>query len=384
MKYSKEFEEYAAQIAKLACARGISKIGAGAYSGRLPEALVEFLKESKVFYNLVSKENGGDDSLTKWLYALREVGAQCNTTVHIMTTQSLCVHAFRISGEDSDKKELYTEIITLEKQTCFCLTEPNGGTDAGNMQTVVAKRQDGYVLTGVKNMIMNAGFADYFLVAARLAEVPGYNGITLFLVPRKSEGLSVAPHDETLGVNGVPINTVTFKDVFVPRNCLVGKEGEGWKLCMKVLDRTRPGVAAAALGAARTALAMCIDYSSDRMVFGKPLIKYQTTTNKIAEMGIALESAWLMTERAGLNIDEGGSDIALTSCMAKITGTETAFQVANEALGLFGGYGYLKDHGIEKIFRDLRVGPIYDGTNEILKGITATELIKKYRPVPCR
>ena len=370
MFVNRDHEDYASSIRDLALKRDIHGLGLPEYAGALPTGITDFLRESAVFRNIAPESHGGTDSISHWMVALREVGALCSTTAHVMTTHSMAVYAFRLAGEHDKKREMFQAMIRLDKQSCFCLTEPDGGTDAGNLKTLAVKTDGGYLVSGEKCMIINAGFADYFLVAARLADVVGYDGITLFLLEKDAAGLHVHDGDKTMGLRGLPVNRISFNRVFAPEACLVGAPGGGWKVLMKVLDRTRPGVAAATLGAGRTALEKAVLYTRGRTVFGKPLSKYQTTTNRIADLALRLEAAWLLTAQAAARLDQG-LDPSVSSSYAKIAGTEAALEAANLALQMHGGYGYLEAYGLERICRDLRISTIYDGTNEILRGIVA-------------
>lgn len=372
-------EQYAAHLTQLVKQHNIYEYGKSDYQGRIADEIIEFLRESKVFYQLVPEEMGGGDSVSRWLIALREVGAQCNTTVHMMTTQSLAVYALRLAGELKSKKAIYHSLINVEKQSCFCLTEPSGGSDASEMQSVARKTEDGYLITGDKCMIMNADFADYFLIAAKLEGIQGYAAITLFLVPKEAPGITVMLPDQTMGARGVPINSIHFKNVPVAASMVVGGEGNGWKIITSVLDRTRPGVAAAALGGARTAMEKAILYTQKRIAFGKALAKFQTVSNRNADMAIKWKSAWLMVEDAGRKIDAKDTGITLASSMAKIAGTEAAYEIANQALLNLGGYGFLEEYGLAAICRNMRTTTIYDGTNDVLRGMVSGGVTKEIR-----
>lgn len=281
------------------------------------------------------------------------------------------IHEIGLADEAERLRQPLLEMLSLEKVACFCMTEPSGGSDAANLSTSAVEAEGGYRITGEKCMIMNAGFADYFLILARLSGAAGYDAFTLFLADRDTEGLEVLPHTPTCGVTGVPINRVHFRDMFLPKERVVGGEGNGWKLVMTVLNHTRPGVGAAALGAARTAMERAAVFGRDRVCFGKPLNKNVTLQGKFAEMSLAWEAAWLMVERAGRNLDEHYPGQTTISAMAKIAGTDAAKMIVDKALDFFGGYGYLTDVGMERMYRDIRTTPIYDGSNDILRGLVA-------------
>lgn len=374
-----EVNSYAQQIRELGKKYNIHEIGLTDYEyGKpLPQEVFSFLKEARVFENLAPGSSGvGVRSVSNWLVALREVGALCNTSVHIMTTQSLILYGLQFAGETERLNKQLQEMLNLEKHACFCLTEPGGGSDAAGMKTTAVREETGYRITGEKCMIMNAGFADYFLVAARLSDIEGYDGITLFLAERSDAGMEVLPHTKTCGATGVPINRILFKDLFLPKERIVGEEGKGWKIIMKILNCTRPGVGAAALGEARTAMERAAIYGRDRVCFGKPLNKNPNMQTKFADMTLAWEGGWLMVERAGRYLDEGLPGQTAISAMAKIAATDAAKLVIDKSLDFFGGYGYLTEVGMERMYRDVRTTTIYDGTNDILKGLVAGSQLK--------
>ena len=374
-----EQDAYASAIRDLGKKYHIHEVGLADYVDGvpLPEDVFRFLREANVFDNLAPNERGtGVKSVSKWLVALREVGALDNTSVHIMTTQSMPIYTLQLAGESDRMSRQLQEMLRLEKTVCFCMTEASGGSDAAGMTTSAVRTDGGYRINGEKCMIMNAGFADYFLIVARLSDREGYDGITLFWAERGTPGLEVLPHMQTCGVTGVPINRVVFRDMFLPAESVVGGEGNGWKIVMSVLNRTRPGVGAAALGEARTAMERAAVYGKDRICFGKPLNKNATLQGKFAEMTLAWESAWLLVERAGRYLDEGAAGQTAISAMAKIAGTDAAKLVIDKALDFFGGYGYLTEVGMERMYRDVRTTPIYDGTNDILRGLVAGSQLK--------
>ncbi|WP_297870810.1 acyl-CoA dehydrogenase family protein [uncultured Oscillibacter sp.] len=372
---------YAQKLRELGQQRRIHEIGLTDYADGqpLPHELFDFLKDSGVFQNLAPDEKKqGVHDIGRWLVALREVGALDNTSVHIMTTQSMPIYALQLAGETERLRQQLWNMISLEKAACFCMTEPSGGSDAANLSASASRVKGGYCINGEKCMIMNAGFADYFLILARLSDVEGYDGFTLFLADRQTEGLEVLPHTPTCGVTGVPINPVIFHNMFLPKDRAVGGEGNGWKLVMSVLNHTRPGVGAAALGAARTAMERAAAFGQHRICFGKPLNKNAVLQGKFAGMSMAWDAAWLLVERAGRNLDAHGPAQTSISAMAKIAGTEAAKQIVDQALDFFGGYGYLTETGMERFYRDIRTTPIYDGSNDILRGLVAGIQLKNY------
>ncbi len=267
-------------------------------------------------------------------------------------------------------------LVTMEKIASYCLTEPGSGSDAAAMRTTAVRDGDDWVLNGSKAFISGAGTSDVYVVMARTGE-PGAKGISAFVVDLGTPGLSFGAQEKKMGWNSQPTAIVSFDDCRIPAANLLGKEGDGFRYAMMGLDGGRLNIAACSLGGARLALETAQDYVSTRKQFGKALAEFQNTQFKLADMATQLDACRLMVLRGAWAIDTGHPEKTKWCAMAKRFTTDACFQIADEALQLHGGYGYLKDYPLERIVRDLRVHRILEGTNEIMRVITAREMMRQ-------
>ena len=264
----------------------------------------------------------------------------------------------------------------------YCLTEPGAGSDAGAIATSairvpgenVGDRDGDYVLTGVKQFISGAGEASVYVVMARTGE-PGARGITAFLVPADTPGLSFGAIEHKMGWNAQPTRQVILDEVRVPAANILGGEGQGFKIAMSALDGGRINIAACSLGGAQWALDRAVRYVHERFTFGEPLAEKQAVVFTLADMATELHAARALVRGAAAALDAKAPDASQQCAMAKRFATDAGFTVANQALQLHGGYGYLHDYGIEKVVRDLRVHQILEGTNEIMRVIIGRQLL---------
>jgi alkylation response protein AidB-like acyl-CoA dehydrogenase len=267
-------------------------------------------------------------------------------------------------------------LVTMEKIASYCLTEPGSGSDAAALRTTAVRDGDHYVLNGSKAFISGAGTSDVYVVMARTG-ADGPKGISTFVVDKDAPGLSFGGQERKMGWNSQPTAIVQFDDCRVPVENLMGQEGHGFRYAMMGLDGGRLNIAACSLGGARLALETAQDYVASRKQFGKPISDFQNTQFKLADMATQLEAARLMVLRGAWAIDTNHPEKTKWCAMAKRLATDACFQIADEALQLHGGYGYLKDYPLERIVRDLRVHRILEGTNEIMRVITAREMMRQ-------
>ena len=268
------------------------------------------------------------------------------------------------------------QLVTMEKIASYCLTEPGSGSDAAALRTTAVRDGDHYVLNGSKAFISGAGTSDVYVVMARTG-TDGPKGISTFVVDKDAPGLSFGGQERKMGWNSQPTAIVQFDDCRVPAENLMGQEGHGFRYAMMGLDGGRLNIAACSLGGARLALETAQDYVASRKQFGKPIGDFQNTQFKLADMATQLEAARLMVLRGAWAIDTNYPEKTKWCAMAKRLATDACFQIADEALQLHGGYGYLKDYPLERIVRDLRVHRILEGTNEIMRVITAREMMRQ-------
>lgn len=278
-------------------------------------------------------------------------------------------------GDDTQRETWLPPLTAMQEFGGYCLTEPGVGSDAANVATSAVREGDDYVLTGMKQFISGAGEAAVYVVMARTGE-PGARGISAFLVPGDAEGLSFGPLEKKMGWHAQPTRQVIFDGVRVPASAMLGDEGRGFAIAMSALNGGRLNIAACSLGGAEWALDKAVRYVHERVAFGEPLAEKQAILFAIADMRTELHAARLMVRDGAQAVDEHAPDATMRCAMAKRFATDAGFDVANRALQLHGGYGYLQDYGIERVVRDLRVHQILEGTNEIMRLIVGREMLR--------
>lgn len=279
-------------------------------------------------------------------------------------------------GSDDLRGRYVPSLVTMEKIASYCLTEPGSGSDAAAMRTMATRDGDHWVLNGSKAFISGAGTSDVYVVMARTGEA-GPKGISAFVVDLGTPGLSFGAQEKKMGWNSQPTAIVAFDDCRIPVANLLGKEGDGFRYAMMGLDGGRLNIAACSLGGARLALETTLEYVNTRKQFGKPIADFQNTQFKLADMATQLDACRLMVLRGAWAMDTNHPEKTKWCAMAKRMATDVCFQIGDEALQLHGGYGYLKDYPLERIVRDLRVHRILEGTNEIMRVITAREMMRQ-------
>ena len=279
-------------------------------------------------------------------------------------------------GSDDLRGRYVPSLVTMEKIASYCLTEPGSGSDAAGLRTTAKRDGDHWVLNGSKAFISGAGTSDVYVVMARTG-ADGPKGISTFVVDKDAPGLSFGAQERKMGWNSQPTAIVAFDDCRIPAANLLGKEGDGFRYAMMGLDGGRLNIAACSLGGARLALETTQAYVTTRKQFGKPLSDFQNTQFKLADMATQLDACRLMVLRGAWAMDTNHPEKTKWCAMAKRMTTDVCFHLADEALQLHGGYGYLKDYPLERIVRDLRVHRILEGTNEIMRVITAREMLRQ-------
>jgi alkylation response protein AidB-like acyl-CoA dehydrogenase len=277
-------------------------------------------------------------------------------------------------GTDAQRQEWLPLLTSMEGFGSYCLTEPGAGSDAAAITTSAIRDGDEFVLTGVKQFISGAGEASVYIVMARTGD-PGARGITAFLVPADTAGLSFGANEKKMGWNAQPTRQVILDEVRVPAANMLGSDGQGFKIAMSALDGGRINIAACSLGGAQWALDRAVAYVHERFTFGEPLAEKQSVVFTLADLATELRAARALVRDAAAAVDAKAADASMQCAMAKRYATDAGFRIANEALQLHGGYGYLHDYGIEKVVRDLRVHQILEGTNEIMRVIIGRELL---------
>lgn len=300
------------------------------------------------------------------------------TVTAYMTIHNMVCWMIDTFGAQEQRQAWLPQLTSMQIFGGYCLTEPGAGSDAAAITTSARKDGDDYLLTGVKQFISGAGEAGVYVVMARTGE-PGARGITAFIVPGEAEGLSFGANEKKMGWKAQPTRQVIMDDVRVPAANVLGEVGGGFKIAMRALNGGRINIAACSLGGASWALDTAAKYVKERFTFGEALASRSTVQFALADMATELRAARALVREAAKAVDEGSPDAAMVCAMAKRFATDAGFKVANDALQLHGGYGYLQDYGIEKIVRDLRVHQILEGTNEIMRVIIGREVLEGKR-----
>ncbi|MEL6473726.1 MAG: isobutyryl-CoA dehydrogenase [Pseudomonadota bacterium] len=280
----------------------------------------------------------------------------------------------RFGSEDLRDKYL-PRMTDMSLIASYCLTEPGSGSDAAAMKTRAVRDGDDYVITGSKQFISGAGVSDLYVLMAKTSD-DGAKGVSAFVVEKDTPGLSFGANEKKMGWNSQPTRQVILDDVRIPASNRIGNEGDGFKFAMAGLDGGRLNIAACSLGGAQRALDKAVDYAKERKQFGKAIADFQATQFKLADMETELQAARIMLYEAATRLDAKTPDATRWCAMAKRFVTDTGFKVANDALQIFGGYGYLQDYGVEQIVRDLRVHQILEGTNEIMRVIISRDMLR--------
>ena len=302
----------------------------------------------------------------------------CPTVAAFLSIHNMCASIVDVYGSSEQRQAWLPDLTSMATIASYCLTEPGSGSDAAALKTRAIRDGDHYVLDGQKQFISGAGASDLYIVMARTGEA-GPRGISPIVVPKGTPGLSFGLEEKKMGWNAQPTRAVVFDGVRVPVGNRLGQEGQGFVIAMAALDGGRLNIAACSLGGAQAALDRTMAYMGDRRAFGRKIIEFQALQFRLADMATELEVARTFLWRAASALDKKAADATKLCAMAKRFVTDIGFDVANQALQLHGGYGYLSDYGIEKILRDLRVHQILEGTNEIMRVIIARALLDEAR-----
>jgi alkylation response protein AidB-like acyl-CoA dehydrogenase len=341
---------------------------------------VETLREAAAlgFAGIYVKSDVGGSEMSRLDAAIifEELSAGCTSTAAYISIHNMASWMIDRFGNDEQRKRLLPKLTTMEKIASYCLTEPGAGSDAANLKTKAVRDGDYYVLNGSKAFISGAGVSDVYTCMVRTGE-DGPKGISCLVVEKGTPGLSFGKKERKMGWNSQPTAQVIFEDCRVPITNRIGAEGEGFRIAMMGLDGGRINIGACSVGTARAALEEAVAYTKDRKQFGKPIAEFQASQFKLADMATELEAARLMIRNAAAALDRRDPRATMLCAMAKRFASDTGSNIANDALQLHGGYGYLKDFPAERHVRDLRVHQILEGTNEIMRVIVAREMFRQ-------
>lgn len=331
------------------------------------------------FCSLYSPEDEGGLGLSRLDSSIifEQLAMGCTTTTAMMTIHNMATWMVATWGTRAAKDKWCPSLVTGEKLASYCLTEPGSGSDAAAMRSTAKKDGDDYLLNGSKMFISGAGETDVLVVMARTGEA-GPKGISAFVIPADAEGVIYGKAEEKMGWNAQPTRLITFDNVRVSADCLLGEEGQGFTFAMKGLDGGRINIATCSIGTAQMALDTAKNYMQERTQFGKPLAAFQALQFKLADMATELVAARQMVRLAAFKLDNQDPECSAYCAMAKRFATDVGFNVCNEALQIHGGYGYIKEYPLERYVRDVRVHQILEGTNEIMRMIVGRRLLAEH------
>jgi len=351
-------------------------------SHEFPWDVVELFREHGIFGLFFEEADGGLGTGTLLsLIAIEEVSKVCATSGLLLAVQELGSLGLKLGGSAGQKAAWLPRLASGEVLAAYALTEAGSGSDSAAMRTTAVREGDSYVLDGSKRFITNAGVAGLYTVFAKTAPEAGHAGISAFLLEAGTPGFEVSRLEPKLGISGSTTGELVFSDARVPVSNRLGEEGTGFRLAMRILDRSRPGVAAQALGIAQGATDYALEYARTRETMGKPIAAHQLIAGKLADMETKTEAARGLLYRFGRMVDEGADDAELTkaSAMAKLYCGDVAMEVATEAVQILGGYGYIKEYPVERMMRDAKITQIYEGTQEIQRLVIAREMLREQR-----
>lgn len=322
------------------------------------------------------KDGGvGADSVAEAI-AVEEITYACAATGSILTAHYLGIDGLFLAARDEQRQAYLVPGCSGEKLYAFCLTEPNGGTDVASMKTNARLDGDEYVLNGTKHFITNGAEADILVVYAKTDTSAGSRGISAFIVEKGTPGLTYGAGDDKMGIRGARTHEVIFDNCRIPKENIVGKEGDGFKIAMTVVDRGRIGIAAMAVGLSQAALDAATAYAKERIAFGKPISEYQGLQWMLAEMAADVEMARLYTYYAASLKDREGYRLSKEAAVAKLIASEASHRVVHKAVQIHGGFGYMKEYPVERMYRDQRILEIFEGTSQVQKMVIAHHLLK--------
>jgi len=343
-----------------------------------PWGAVREMARSDLFRIFVPEEYEGlGDGCFELCLAVEELSRVCGAVAITYAASALGAFPILEYGTENQKRRYLPAIASGEKLTAFALTEATAGSDAGAIKTTAQRVSGGYLINGTKQFITNGGEAEIYTIIALTDKAKGARGASALLVEKDTPGFSFGKKERKMGIRASSTRELVFRDCFIPEENLIGKEGMGFIVALRVLDRSRPGVAAQAVGIAQGALEAATDYARQRIQFEHPIISLQAVQHLLADMAIEIEAARALVYSVARAIDGGSKSITQESAMANVFASDVAMRVTTNAVQVLGGSGYMRDYPVEKMMRDAKITQIYEGTNQVLRNVIASELRKR-------
>ncbi len=347
--------------------------------GKFPHDIVEILAASDLCGVYIEEKYGGlGGGIFEMALVVEQLSRACGGIALAFAGTGLGIFPLILFGTDEQKAKYLPDVASGKKLAAFGLTEANAGSDAAGVATTAVLDGGEYVLNGTKQWITNGGEADIYTVIACTNRAKGARGFSAFLVDKGTPGFSFGKKENKMGIRASSTEELVFEDCRIPKENLLAREGMGFIVAMKTLDRTRPGVAAQALGIAQGAFDEALKYSTERVQFGKPICDNQAVQHILADMAIQIEASRALVYQTCRVIDAGEKNFSKESALCKVMASDVAMKVTTDAVQILGGYGYMKEYPVEKRMRDAKITQIYEGTNQIQRNIIALELLKEF------
>jgi len=342
-----------------------------------PSGIMKILADAGLFGVYIPEEYGGlGGGLLDLCLVVEELSRVCSGIAVSYAASGLGSFTLLEYGTDEQRKKYLPDIASGRKLAAFGLTEADAGSDAGRIQTTARRTDKGYIINGTKQFITNGGDAEIYTVIALTDKTKGARGASAFIVEKDTPGFTFGRKEKKLGIRASSTRELVFEDCLIPAENIIGKEGVGFILTMKLLDRSRPGLGAQAMGLAQGALEAAIDYAKKRVQFDHPIYAQQAVQQMLAEMAMRVEAARALVYSTARMVDNGVKDFTKEAAMCKVFASDTAMKVTTDAMQIFGGVGYMRDYPIEKMFRDAKITQIYEGSNQVLRNEIAFKLRK--------
>ena len=345
---------------------------------RYPWEIIKDLADGDLFRVFVPEEYDGlGGGTTELCLVVEELSRVCGSVAVSYAVCALGAYALLLYGSPEQKQKFLPQIASGARLSAFGLTESSAGSDAASIKMTAEKTANGYVLNGTKQFITNGGEAEIYTVIALTDKSKGARGASAFIVEKDTPGFTFGKKEKKMGIRSSSTTELVFRNCLIPAENLIGKEGQGFIITMRVLDHSRPGIGAQALGIAQGAMEAAVDYALHRMQFGQPLISIQVVQHMLANMALKIEASRALIYAVARFMDSGAKTFAEEAAMAKVFASDTAMQVTTDAVQVCGGAGYMRDYPLEKMMRDAKITQIYEGSNEVLRNVIAAGLRKR-------
>ena len=343
-----------------------------------PWTIIKDLADTDLLGVFVPEEYGGlGGGCFELCLVIEELSRVCAGVAVSYAVNSLGSFTLLEYGRQEQKQKYLPDIASGKRLAAFAITEETAGSDISAIKTTAIRKDSGYLINGTKQFITNGGEADIYTIIALTDKERGIRGASAFLVEKNTPGFSFGRKEKKLGIRASVTRELVFEDCLVPKENIIGREGMGFAMALRLFDRSRPGIGAQAVGLAQGALEAAVDYAKKRIQFGQPIVSFQAVGHMLANMAADVEAARALVYSTARTIDSGAKNFGMESAMAKVFASDAAMRVTTDAVQIFGGLGYMRDYPIEKMMRDAKITQIYEGTNQILRNVITSELRKK-------